>query len=87
MLQVPFTGVTAKFDVAPLTVGVMLPDPTPGPTDAGLLVQVTPVVNVPVTTQADGARVAPLNTPVKLPAVAVTGAGAMVKFTVRVEPV
>jgi hypothetical protein len=60
MLQVPLTEVTAKFVVAPLTVGVTAPVPAPGPTEAGLSVQVTPVVYVPVTAQAAGAAVDPL---------------------------
>jgi hypothetical protein len=60
MLHEPLTVVTAKFVVAPLTVGVTVPEPIPGPTEAGLSVQVTPVVYEPVTAQADGACVAAL---------------------------
>jgi hypothetical protein len=78
ILQAPLTEVTVKFEDPPLTVGVIWPEPTVGPTEAGLLVQLTPVVNGPVTAHADGVRVAPLYTPVKLPAVAVTAAGAIV---------
>jgi hypothetical protein len=84
MLQEPLTVVTAKFVVAPLTVGVTVPEPIPGPTVAGLSVQVTPVVYVPVTAQAEGVRAAPLYTPVKLPAVAVTAAGVIVSVPVAV---
>jgi hypothetical protein len=78
ILQAPLTEVTVKFEDPPLTVGVIWPEPTAGPIEVGLLVQLTPVVNGPVTAHADGVRVAPLYTPVKLPAVAVTAAGAIV---------
>ena len=54
MLQEPFTGVTLKLLLAPMTVGVTVPVLTFGPTDAGLLVQVTPTVYAPVTAHAVG---------------------------------
>ena len=55
ILQVPFTGVMAKFDVPPVTVGVTVPEPTPGPTEAGALAQLRPTVYAPVNAQAEGA--------------------------------
>ena len=52
ILQVPVTAVIVKFvSVPPVTVGVTVPEPTAGPTVAGLLVQVRPPVNAPVTAQ------------------------------------
>ena len=44
ILHAPFTGVMAKFDVPPITEGVTVPEPTPGPTEAGALVQLRPTV-------------------------------------------
>ena len=67
-----------KFAEPPVTVGVIVPVPTAGPTEAGLFVQLKPVVNEPVTVQADGVRAAPLYTPLKLPAVAVTATAEIV---------
>ena len=44
ILQVPVTAVIVKFvSVPPVTVGVTVPEPTAGPTVAGLLVQ----LNIP----------------------------------------
>ena len=60
ILQAPLTVVIVKFDVLPLTVGVTVPEPTPGPTEAGLFVQLNPVVYEPVNVQAEGVRAAPL---------------------------
>ncbi len=70
----------------PLTIGVTVPDPTAGPTEAGVSVQVSVPVNAPVTAQAEGDCVDPLNGLLRLPAVAVTGAGLTVKFAVPLLP-
>ena len=87
MLHEPLTDVIAKFAEPPVTVGVIVPVPTAGPTEAGLSVQLRLVVNEPVNVQAEGVRAAPLYTPVKLPAVAVTAAGAIVNVLEFVLPV
>ena len=56
ILQAPLTAVMAKFvSVPPLTTGSTAPEPTAGPTDAGLLVQLRVPVKAPVTAQAEGA--------------------------------
>ena len=61
MLHEPLTEVTAKFVVDPLTVGITDPEPTLGPTVAGVFAQLRPTVYVPVTAQAGVvACVAPL---------------------------
>ena len=45
ILQAPLTGVMAKFvNVPPLTVGVTVPEPIAGPTEAGLFAQLRPTV-------------------------------------------
>jgi len=87
MVHEPLTNVIAKFAEPPVTVGVIAPVPATGPTEAGLSAQVSPVVNEPANVQAEGVRAAPLYTPVKLPAVAVTIAGAIVNVAVFVFPV
>jgi len=78
IVQDPFTVAMTKFAEPPVTTGVIVPVPTAGPIEAGLFVQLRPVVNEPVTLQADGVRAAPLYTPVKTPAVAVTDTGEIV---------
>ena len=79
MLHAPFTKVIAKLAEPPVTVGVTVPDPAAGPTEAGLFVQPSPVVNAPVIAQATGACADPSKRPLKLPAVAVTDTGPIVK--------
>src|ERR1043166_8987818 len=58
----------------PLTIGLIGNVPALGPTEVGVLVQLSPTTYVPVNAQADGVFMDPSKGADPLPAVAVTGA-------------